>query len=106
METRFYFVSIFWGSDHTRGVFLFLSPGDRLLESDELRICPSEYMQASGECDTDVPVVPWLCLVFIEFDSFLVALCPSVLVSVVHEPLHIATIGGILCELSLIAHVE
>ena len=63
-------------------------------------------MQPSGERDTDISIVPWFCLVFIELDSLLVALRPSVLVCIATEPLHVLAIGGIAFEFFFIAHIE
>ena len=83
-----------------------LSPCYRLLESDELRIRPSEYIQASSERDTDISIVPWLGLICIDLYSFLVALCPSILVRVVTQPFHVLAIDGITFEFFFTTRIE
>jgi hypothetical protein len=63
-------------------------------------------MESRGEGDTDISIVPWLDLVCIDLYSLLIALSPSIDMSIVLEPLHIFAIVAIARELSLIARIE
>ena len=63
-------------------------------------------MESSSECDTDIPIVPWLRLIFIYFDSFLITLSPTIEMCMILEPIKVSKICRITEEFFFTTSIE
>ena len=63
-------------------------------------------MQTSGETDSYIAIVPWLSLIFIDLDSLLITLSPSIQMCIVLEPSDIPDVGRVGLELSITRRIE
>ena len=85
---------------------LHLSPGEYLLESYIFCIGPSEIVELGCEINSQIAPMPWLDFIVVDSYSFLIALSPSVEMSVLLQPSDITPIVEVLEIFSLGRRIE